>query len=470
MLAPVPWCSLGLLGGVCRGYGGEISCRLGLPVASVILVVRRLLCLSVAPALGRLSLLWCCVCALWFVVASAVVWPLFRGVFFLPAQRAGTLLLPWSWPTSTVAGTTFLTSATRTPHFCQGRVFTPAAVGCPLLPLPALLPLPLGVHFSAWSALVLRFLPASLGLFSPVSRAVLTCVPVSSRRFSPAPGFSRASPAPLPRLFRPLRASPAPSPARVLACCRSVPPVLGCSAPCAVDMEQGPEAKGTTLMMMEFVRAAVKAAPPEKKQELVAIWQKTRQQLALVDAEIVDLREKVHQQDAELGVLRHQVQQQDPDSRPTTSGSLANARWDFTVSMEQAAFALSPTQVSGHCAKFFDLPPEWVRARLLAKRSQAAEQAHPRGRLLGCWISNNKPNHPDGGYVQFNLRNTRHPATGQLIDEMVWVHQLAAVAAHEGPMLLTCNRTNQDVSVPCPSAAGPPPESCPCRIPCAQAC
>ena len=141
----------------------------------------------------------------------------------------------------------------------------------------------------------------------------------------------------------------------------------------------------------------------------------------------------------------------DPPSspqRPPTSDSVLARRVDRDEELDSA---IAAHQVSdGILEVLSSLPIQWVRSKLQENRNLVAERGAGRygPSVTGgteCWIPNQASGH-SGGYVRYNLRNTKHPTRPGKIGENPYWHQLALVADDRFNQLRIC-RVNSGWSV-----------------------
>jgi hypothetical protein len=126
-----------------------------------------------------------------------------------------------------------------------------------------------------------------------------------------------------------------------------------------------------------------------------------------------------------------------PAARPSTSSTVNAMRVEYENALQAVGLV---EEVSDTVEKIWDLDPSWAEQILKQHKSPFLSQTE-----LGCWLSVNRPSHPNG-YSKINLRNTRRPGrTTELIGCQPYLHQLAIVAGGRGVQLLSTCRGNYEV-------------------------
>jgi hypothetical protein len=161
------------------------------------------------------------------------------------------------------------------------------------------------------------------------------------------------------------------------------------------------------------------------------------------------LRGVIDSQGNEITKLRIQVDQLSaatpgPASRYTTpfrepSTDSAQAIRDAVEQAIVTEAQLAP-DASVTIEEICDLDPAWVLDFIKGHRDASMSNE------LGCWASGNVASHPTG-YVKVNMRNTQKPGAGRKFNCAPFVHQLAAVAHGQGPLLRLTSDGTYGVSV-----------------------
>jgi hypothetical protein len=126
-----------------------------------------------------------------------------------------------------------------------------------------------------------------------------------------------------------------------------------------------------------------------------------------------------------------------PAARPSTSSTVNAMRVEYENALQAVGLV---EEVSDTVEKIWDLDPSWAEQILKQHKSPFLSQTE-----LGCWLSVNRPSHPNG-YSKINLRNTQRPGrTTELIGCQPYLHQLAIVAGGRGVQLLSTCRGNYEV-------------------------
>lgn len=111
--------------------------------------------------------------------------------------------------------------------------------------------------------------------------------------------------------------------------------------------------------------------------------------------------------------------------RPRTSESVDLMREAIQVSLEEEA--LRTLKASETIEEIHLIDPAWA-LKLLQKHTTRISS-------IGCWFSDNQPNHPNG-YTKLNLRGTPHPSRSGKFKCQPFFHQLAVIASGRGIELL----------------------------------
>lgn len=170
--------------------------------------------------------------------------------------------------------------------------------------------------------------------------------------------------------------------------------------------------------------ALLQETPPQIRPRLAQFWQMVRHEVVFLEERLLAA---LPGPQAESGPS--QMPLLPPASTPvlpTSSPSHELAREAIDQALTDAGLAVADLSVT--VEKIYDLDPQWVIERLISARTQVTPE-------LGCWLTDNVPAHPNG-YTKFNLRNTRHPSTHELIGCQPFIHQLAVVAGGRGVQLL----------------------------------
>ena len=178
----------------------------------------------------------------------------------------------------------------------------------------------------------------------------------------------------------------------------------------------------------------------ETQDKLQDLWRAVRDALNEQHHEILEIRSIASAGQLEL------------PPRPLTTSTVAECRKAVEHALEEAAAEVQDASATIGVLK--DIPPHWARNFLLRKYKTSSTSDS----VLGCWICNLQPGHPNG-YIKINLRNTtcNPPGSNSFQPELgiqPWLHQLVIVGKGQGAMLpLTTGTGGYEVSHLCHNPA-----------------